>query len=198
LRERKVVTVLFTDLVGSTALGERLDPEHLCDVLDAFHAAMREEIEAAGGAVDKLIGDAVMAVFGLPAAHEDDPERALHAALRMQQRVRELNDGLASVYKLTLETRVGINTGEVVAVSGPQAGEQILGDTVNVAARLEQAARPNQTLVGERTARAGRRFLFRVLDPISVKGRERRSHRTSSSDCSLGWRSASRPLRAQW
>jgi class 3 adenylate cyclase len=172
--ERKIVTVLFADIVGSTSLAEHLDNEHLREVLDAYHRAMREEVEAAGGTVDKFIGDAVMAVFGLPAAHEDDPERALHAALRMRSRLEQLNHELSRVYDLTLQTRVGINTGEVSAISSPSARERILGDIVNVAARLEQTAEPNQVLLGERTARSAPHFRFRELDPIALKGKEKR------------------------
>ena len=94
-RERKLVTVLFADVTGSTTLGERLDPERMREVMDAFFAAMREEIEAEGGTVEKFIGDAVMAAFGVPSAHEDDPARALRAALHMLQRLEVVNQGLA-------------------------------------------------------------------------------------------------------
>jgi len=117
--ERKLVTVLFADLVGSTALGARLDPEHLEEVTDAFFGAMRQEIERQGGTVEKFIGDAVMSVFGVPVAHEDDPTRALLAALRMQQRLTDLNRTLEPLHGITLEMRIGVHTGEVLAVTEP-------------------------------------------------------------------------------
>src|SRR6476619_3722413 len=121
--ERKLVTVLYADVAGSTALGERLDAEALKDVMDRFFAAMRTEIEAEGGTVEKFIGDAVMAAFGVPAAHEDDPERALRAALRMQRRMVELNARLAAEHGVELAIRVGVNTGQVMATTTPRPGE---------------------------------------------------------------------------
>src|SRR5438105_1687350 len=170
--ERKLVTVLFADVTGSTALGERLDPEHLREVMSSFFEAMREEIEAEGGTVEKFIGDAVMAAFGVPTAHEDDPARALRAALRMQGRLAGLNERLAQTHDLTLEARIGINTGEVVAATAPKPGESMVsGDAVNVAARLEQAARPGQILAGERTARAVRGFGLRTIETPALKGK---------------------------
>ena len=146
--ERKVVTVLFADLEGSTGLGERLDPERLGELLDAYFAAMREEIEAEGGTVEKFIGDAVMAAFGVPSAHEDDPARALRAALRMRERLGSLNVDLERCYGVALRVRTGINTGEVLAAVNPQPGDaMVTGDTVNTAARLEQMAEPGQIVV---------------------------------------------------
>ena len=163
--ERKLVTVLFADLADSTALGARLDPEALKDVLARFFAAMREQIEAEGGTVEKFIGDAVMAAFGVPAAHEDDPARALRAALRMQRRLGDLNHELEAAHGIELGLRIGVNTGEVLAATAPRSGEAMAtGDAVNVAARLQQAAAPGQILVGDRTAAAVRGF---VLEPAS-------------------------------
>jgi class 3 adenylate cyclase len=117
--ERKLVTILFADVTGSTSLGEQLDPERMRDVLATFFQAMREEIEAEGGTVEKFIGDAVMAAFGVPAAHEDDPDRALRAAFRMLDRLNAVNEGLDAAYAVTLQIRIGANTGEVLAATDP-------------------------------------------------------------------------------
>jgi class 3 adenylate cyclase len=170
--ERKLVTVLFADVTGSTPLGEQLDPEDLKDVLGAYADAMRTEIEAEGGTVEKFIGDAVMAAFGVPTAHEDDASRALRAALRMRNRLEVLNDDLERRHGLRLEMRIGINTGEVVAAPDgrPEVG-MVTGDAVNAAARLEQSAQPGQILVAERTARSAHEFQFRDLGPLVVKGK---------------------------
>jgi class 3 adenylate cyclase/tetratricopeptide (TPR) repeat protein len=160
--ERKVVTVLFADLTGSTALGERLDPERLHAVLDTYFRAMASVIEAWGGTVEKYIGDAVMAVFGVPAVREDDAQRAIRSGLEMLDRLRVLNTELQASHGVELEIRIGINSGEVMApVAGPVEQMIVAGDAVNVAARLEQAAAPGTILVGERTylpARADIRF----------------------------------------
>jgi class 3 adenylate cyclase len=145
--ERKLVTVLFADLVGSTAYADERDPERVRAALDRFYAAMQDEIERTGGTVEKFAGDAVMAVFGAPSALEDHAERALHAALAMQRRVREL-------FGDELEMRVGVNTGEVV-VGAPRAGGSfVTGDAVNVADRLQKSAETGEVLAGERTAAA--------------------------------------------
>jgi class 3 adenylate cyclase len=170
--ERKVVTVLFADITGSTALGERLDAEQLKEVMGAFFAAMRVEIEAEGGTVEKFIGDAVMAAFGVPQVHEDDPARALRAALRMHRRLAELNEELGARHGVALELRIGINTGPVMAVTAPRPGEALAtGDAVNAAARLEQAAAPGQVLVAERTAQAARHFRFASPQVLEIRGR---------------------------
>jgi class 3 adenylate cyclase/tetratricopeptide (TPR) repeat protein len=170
--ERKVVTVLFADITGSTALGERLDAEQLKEVMGAFFAAMRAEVEAEGGTVEKFIGDAVMAAFGVPQAHEDDPARALRAALRMTRRLHELNEELDGRHGVALELRIGVNTGPVMAVTDPRPGEALAtGDTVNAAARLEQAAAPGEVLVAERTAQAARHFRFTSPRVVEVRGR---------------------------
>ena len=170
--ERKLVTVLFADLAGSTALGERLDAEALKEVMGRFFAAMREQIEAEGGTVEKFIGDAVMAAFGVPVAHEDDPARALRAALRMQRRLAALNVELKAAHGVELGMRVGVNTGEVLAATAPRSGEAMAtGDAVNVAARLQQAAETGQVLVGERTAAAVRGFGFAPAESLDLRGK---------------------------
>ncbi|MGH2680329.1 MAG: ATP-binding protein [Actinomycetota bacterium] len=171
--ERRLVTVLFADVTGSTQLGERLDPEHLREVMASYFAAMREEIEAEGGTVEKFIGDAVMAVFGVPAAHEDDPIRALRAALRMRDRLDDVNDRLMSARGVTLQIRIGVNTGEVLASVDPQPGEpMVTGDAVNVAARLQGAAEPGGILASERTARGARGFRFGEVTRLDLRGKE--------------------------
>ncbi len=164
--ERKLATMLFADLVGSTELGASLDPEHTRDLLERFYDSMEAEIALGGGTVEKFIGDAVVAVFGAPAAQEDHAERALQVALWMQERLVEL-------FGERLALRIGVNTGEVV-VGRPREGSSFAtGDAVNVAARLEQAARPGQVLVGARTAAlAGGAFAFGEPLTVEAKGKE--------------------------
>jgi len=170
-----MVTILFADVTSSTALGERLDPERLQEVLATYFGAMREEIEAEGGTVEKFIGDAVMAAFGVPTAHEDDPGRALRAALRMRERLTLVNHDLDRRFGVTLQIRTGVNTGEVLAATNPPPGEpMVTGDAVNAAARLEQGAEPGHIVVAERTARAARGFRFRELGERDLRGRQGR------------------------
>jgi class 3 adenylate cyclase/tetratricopeptide (TPR) repeat protein len=171
--ERKLVTVVFADVAGSTGLGERLDVETLRDVMQRFFAAMRGEIEAQGGTVEKFIGDAVMAAFGVPAAHEDDPARALRAALAMRRRIARLNAEVGAEHWTELAVRIGVNTGEVIAATAPRPGEAMAtGDAVNVAARLQQLAAPGEIVVGERTAAAVRGFeLAPLRTPLELRGR---------------------------
>ena len=172
--ERRLVTIVFADVTGSTELGERLDPERFREVMQAYAQAMREEIEAEGGTVEKFIGDAVMAVFGVPAAHEDDPARALRAGRRMLGRLRRVNDGLRGADGVELQIRIGVNTGEVLATLDPAPGEaMVTGDAVNAAARLEAAAAPGQIVVAERTAASVRGFLFEDLGSLDLKGKAR-------------------------
>ena len=173
-QERRLVTILFADVTGSTGLGERLDPERLQEVMATYFGAMREEIEAEGGTVEKFIGDAVMAAFGVPVAHEDDPARALRAALRMRHRLADVNTDLKARFGVSLEIRTGVNTGEVLAATNPEPGEpMVTGDAVNATARLEQTAEPGQIVVAERTARAARGFRFREPGERELRGRER-------------------------
>ncbi|HCO03689.1 MAG TPA: hypothetical protein DIT48_10090, partial [Actinobacteria bacterium] len=121
---------------------------------------------------EKFIGDAVMAVFGVPASHEDDATRALRAAVRMGARLDGLNQELERDYQVTLAMRIGVNTGEVVAVTTPRSGEgMVSGDAVNITARLEQFAAPGQILVGERTARAARGFRLRKVGALELRGK---------------------------
>jgi class 3 adenylate cyclase/tetratricopeptide (TPR) repeat protein len=163
--ERKLATVLFADLVSSTELGGSQDPERTRAMLDRFYDAMADEISRAGGTVEKFAGDAVMAAFGVPAAQEDHVERALHAALAMRWRLRELFDD-------ALELRIGVTTGEVVVAQARERSSFVTGDVVNVAARLEQAADPGDILVGERAATlvAGA-FEFAPTMRVEAKGK---------------------------
>ena len=158
--ERKLATVLFADLVGSTELAGSQDAERTRARLNRFYDAMAAEIADAGGTVEKFAGDAVMAAFGAPAAQEDHAERALHAALSMQRRLEELFGGALSL-------RIGVNTGDVVVGQARVGSSFVTGDAVNVAARLEQAAQPGEILVGERTA-AAVRGAFELDEPTTV------------------------------
>jgi len=157
---RKTVTVLFCDLVSSTSLGERLDPEALRGVMTTWFEAMRIPIERAGGTVEKFVGDAVMAVFGVPTVHEDDAFRAVQAALEMQ----------AAVATLDLEVRIGLNTGEVM--TGDGATTLVTGDAVNTAKRLQEAAQPGETLIGSVTRRLVANATELVpVDPVAARGK---------------------------
>ncbi len=164
-RERKVVTVLFADLVGFTARAETLDPEDVEAILRPYHVRLRSEIERNGGTVEKFIGDAVMALFGAPVAHEDDAERAVRAALAI--RAAALEEGF--------EVRIAVNSGEALVSldADPRAGEAMAaGDVVNTAARLQAAAPVNGILVGEATQRATRDVIeYRSAEPVEAKGK---------------------------
>src|ERR1700726_4169198 len=156
---RKTVTVLFADVVGSTALGERLDPESLRRVMARYFELARACLERHGATVEKFIGDAVMAVFGVPAVHEDDALRAARAALELRRDVAALG----------IELRIGVNTGEVVAEDGETL---VTGDAVNVAARLEQGASPGEILLGDATYRFARDALrATAVAPLNAKGK---------------------------
>ena len=151
--ERRIVTVMFADLVGFTPLSEAMDPEDVATVQDAYFSSVRETVERYGGVLEKFIGDAAMAAFGIPRSRDDDAPRAVRAGLALIGALEQLEARLG-LAPLTLQLRVGINTGEVVhAVSGPDAG-RITGDTVNTAARLQAAARPGTVLCGPLTALA--------------------------------------------
>jgi class 3 adenylate cyclase/tetratricopeptide (TPR) repeat protein len=148
---RKTVTTLFCDVVESSVLGEQSDPELVRRVLSRFFDEMRVVIERHGGTVEKFIGDEVMAVFGVPTTHEDDAVRAVRAAAEMRARLRRLNDEFEREAGVSLQTRMGINTGEVVA-GDPSSGHAfVTGDSVNLAKRIQQAARPGEILIGTAT-----------------------------------------------
>jgi class 3 adenylate cyclase/tetratricopeptide (TPR) repeat protein len=159
--ERKLATLVFADLVGSTELASRLDPEELRRRLAAFFDVARATLAEYGGTVEKYVGDAVMAAFGVPVAHSDDPDRAIAASLVLVDRVRDLDDGLA--------IRIGVETGEVLATAGP-GDLRVTGEAVNAAARLQQAASTGEVLVGERAGRASRRALFEAARQTAAKG----------------------------
>ena len=157
--QRKLVTVLFCDLAGSTALGETIDPERLRTVLARYFERMKMIVERHGGTVEKFIGDAVMAVFGVPTTHEDDALRAARAAVEMRDALSELR----------LEGRIGVMSGEVVTGTTERL---VTGDPVNVAARLEQAARPGEVLIGQPTlALVGRAAEVEAIEPLVLKGK---------------------------
>ena len=167
--ERRQVTVLFADLSGYTAVAERMDPETVKKLVDATLQRLGQEVERYGGTVDKYIGDNVMALFGAPVAHEDDVERAVRAALGMQSAMTEVNERLPEGVSFAL--RAGLNTGEVLAGAVGQ-DYTVVGDTVNVAARLQTAAQPGSVTVGERTMRATSEAVrYEPLEPLELKGK---------------------------
>jgi len=166
---RKTVTVLFADVTGSTALGERLDPESFRRVMARFFDAARGCLERHGGTVEKFIGDAVMAAFGVPLVHEDDALRALRAAVELREAVVSMNTDLEQTYGVSLQLRTGVNSGEVVAGTEERL---VTGDAVNVAARLEQAAGPGEILIGEQTHRLARGAIeAEPVDGLVAKGK---------------------------
>ena len=169
--ERKLVTVLFADVTGSTHLAETLDAEVVRDLMAGYFDIARGEIEARGGTVEKFIGDAVMAVFGVPVAHEDDPSRAMHAALAIRRRLGERNASRAQPGP-EMDVRIGISSGEVVSTGAQRPGEvMVTGDAVNVAARVQQLAEPGQILVTGRTAAAAPEFRYAVPGPREIRGK---------------------------
>jgi len=164
--DRRIVTVLFSDVSGSTSMGESNDPEDMRVLLGSYYAIARKVIASHGGTLEKFIGDSVMAVFGMPQAHGDDAERALVAALALREAVACDPD------TATLALRIGVNTGEVVAAREADAGDFLVtGDAVNIAARLQQHADTGSILVGERTRRAVTGFRFRQEQRLEVKGK---------------------------
>src|SRR5947207_13711202 len=169
---RRTVTVLFADIVGSTALGEAADAEVVRSAVGQAFAAMRGTIERHGGTVEKFVGDAVMAIFGLPTLHEDDALRAARAAAELEEELAMLKEELEPRLGRELSLRVGLSTGEVVA-GDPSRGETLAtGDTVNTAARLEQAANPGEILLGPVTARLVRGAArLQAVPPIAAKGK---------------------------
>jgi class 3 adenylate cyclase/predicted ATPase len=171
-RLRRTVSVVFGDLAGSTALGERLDPETLHEVLDRYSETCADVLERHGGTVEKFIGDAVVAVFGLPSLHEDDALRAVRAAVELRQAVASLSAELRRAWGVGLGIKLAVNSGEVFAGPGSRRDTFVSGDAINVAARLEEAAAEGEILLGEQTKRlvdpAAR---TEPLEPLEVKGR---------------------------
>jgi class 3 adenylate cyclase/tetratricopeptide (TPR) repeat protein len=170
---RKTVTLVFSDVSGSTNLAEKVDPESLRRVMSRYFEEMKSVLERHGGTVEKFVGDAVMAVFGIPAVHEDDALRAVRAAQEMRERLVSLNEDFERSWGVTIASRIGVNTGEVVA-GDPARGESFAtGDAVNVAARLEQAAQPGEILVGADTYRLVKEAVeVEAREPLALKGKE--------------------------
>jgi class 3 adenylate cyclase len=170
--ERKLISVLFVDLVGFTSRSDKADPEDVRDTLQGFHARAKQEIERFGGTVEKFIGDAVMAVFGAPVSHGDDAERAVRAGLRVVHAIEDLNRGRLD---RPLQVRAAVNTGEAVVAMGsrPESGEALaMGDVVNTASRLQTSAPTGGLVVGDETYRAARHVIrYRELAPIDAKGK---------------------------
>ncbi|HET6173849.1 MAG TPA: adenylate/guanylate cyclase domain-containing protein [Gaiellales bacterium] len=174
-QERRVVTVLFADLAGSTALGEHLDPEDVRQLQGELFEVLHTEVERFGGTTEKFIGDAILAVFGIPQTHEDDPERAVRAALSAHERFTAFADRVRAEYGAEVGLRIGVNTGDVVASREAAARGELMvsGDAVNVAARLQQNAEPGDVLVGERTHAATNRVIsYGRRRDIDAKGQQ--------------------------
>ena len=201
---RKVVTIVFADVVGSTALGERVDPETLRWAMQRWFGRMRDVVERHGGTVENYIGDAVMAVFGIPVAHEDDALRAVRAAAAMREEVVALRDELRGERGVEFAVRMGVNTGEAVTGIAAAGGFFTAGDIVNVAARLEQAARPGDILLGARHlppgpprggGRAGRsaggQGQGRAARGLPAGRTSRRTRPGDRSGCARRWSAAS-------
>src|SRR3954468_16406817 len=172
---RKLVTILFCDLKGSTSLGEQLDSESLGETMSRYFDAMSASCTCHCGTIVKYTGDAVLPVFGLPRVHEDDALRAVRAAREMQEALAGLNEGLQRTYGITLENRTGVHTGEVVAGDSSTGQRLVTGDPVNTAARLEQAAPAREVLLGELTYRLVRDHVeVGAVEPLELKGKAKR------------------------
>src|SRR6266540_5939876 len=174
-RERKFAAALFADLVGSTSLGEREDPEIVQTLVGGTFRRLTEEVERYGGIVDKVMGDAILAIFGVPATHEDDPERAVRAALEMQAVLAELNRAVEAEGRPALAMRIGVEAGEVLVHLEREAGladRMLTGDAVNTAARLQAAAEPGRIVVGPTVYASTRAVVdYRELAPLQLKGK---------------------------
>ena len=173
--ERRVVTVLFADLAGSTALGAQLDPEEVRELQGELFSVLHTEVERFGGTTEKFIGDAILAVFGIPQTHEDDAERAVRAALAAHDQFAAFADRVRDEYHAYVGLRIGVNTGEVVASREAAARGELMvsGDAVNVAARLQQGAQPGEVLVGARTYAATSRVVtYGERKEIEAKGKD--------------------------
>src|SRR5688500_11849416 len=170
--QRKPVTVLFTDVAGSTTLAERLEPEAVRRVMLRYFDAVAQVVARHGGTIEKFIGDAVMAVFGAPVALEDHALRAVRAAQELEDALSEVNDDLRSTWGVQIAVRTGINSGDVVAGDAAEGQALVTGDAVNVAARLQQAAAPGETLIGDLTRRLIADAVdAEPLDPLAVRGK---------------------------
>ena len=168
---RKVVTILFSDVTHYTSLARELDPESLRHIMERYFAEMQAVLERHGGSVEKFIGDAVMAVFGVPQVHEDDALRAVRAAVEMRDALRDLNDDFGTAWGVGVSTRTGLNTGEVVAGDPSRGHSFVTGEAVNLAARLEQAAGRGEILMGEATVRLVRDAVHvEEIGPLTLKG----------------------------
>lgn len=170
--ERKILTILFCDLKGSTALGESLDPESLSEVLELYFTAMTRVLERHGGSIQKFIGDAIVAAFGIPVLHEDDALRAVRAAVEMRDSLARVNERLQAGYGVTLQLRIGVHTGEVLVHTSAEGQPVLTGDTMNTAARLEQYAGDDEILIGDPTFRLVRDAVeAQSLRPLELKGK---------------------------
>ena len=177
--ERRVVTVLFADLVGYTALSEHLDPERVKRLIDAAFERLIADINSFGGRVDKVLGDGIIALFGAPVAHEDDADRAIRAGLQMHETLSRFVHDQAELDE-PLQLRIGINTGEVVvgSVSGT-ADYTAMGDVVNVASRLQTLAPPGGVFIGDSTSvLASGEILRELVDDVDVRGRSQTVERS--------------------
>ncbi len=169
---RKTVTVLFIDIVGSTDLGERLDPEVLRDVMQRYYERMAEVAERFGGTVEKFIGDAIFAVFGIPHVGEDDAMRAVEAAEAMRDAIGELNAELTQRWGVNIQTRAGVCTGEIVVGDEATVDRMVMGDVANVAARLQAAAGQGEIVIAESTAQLVRGAVdLDAIEPLTLKGK---------------------------
>ena len=195
---RKLATLLFCDMSGSTAMGERVDAESVRSLMLSYFHEMRGAVERHGGTVEKFVGDAVLAVFGVPTAHEDDALRACRAALEMQARLAALNEDLEHRFGTRIALRIGLNTGEVVAGDASSRETFVTGDPVNVAARLEQAAGPGEVLIGEATLALVRSAVqTEPIEPLSARGKSQPlvAHRLVAVD---DFAPVSRPARTRF
>ena len=169
---RKTVTVVFSDIANSTPLGEALDPEVLRLVMEQYYAVVRRELERHGGTVEKFIGDAVMAVFGIPTVHDDDALRAIRAAIDMRTALGSLNQDLEEIHGVRLAIRTGVNTGEVVAGDPSDRQSFATGAAVVTTQRLEAAARSGEILLGDPTYRlVSNAVLVEPMEPLQLKGK---------------------------
>jgi class 3 adenylate cyclase len=200
-KERKFATVLFADLVGSTTLAEREDPEVVQALLQRLFERIEHEVERHGGFIEKFIGDAALAVFGLPTAHEDDPERAVLAALAVEAAVADLNEALVAEGRQPAALRIGIEAGEVLVdidrVEGPRH-RMLTGDAVNTAARLEQAADPGQILVGPAVHEVTHRQVeYRSMRTLELRGKTQPVHAWEALRPNLAPAGVRTPLRLE-